>query len=348
LLRLMIQSLKVAAIIVLTLAILFTAQRALFHYLDVASASDGQPVTFVVSENETANSIADRLQADGLIRSSTYFKLKMRLSNADSKLQAGRFTLQKGMSVDQIINALTTSAAVQVVTVRFQEGWRTEQIAETLVQAGLIQTTDQFTNAIQNGSWNYDFLASRPSNTSLEGFLFPDTYQFRADATPDDIINTMLQNFQTRVPAAEQAKAQALGLNFYQVMTIASIVEREAAVPEERPIIASVYYNRIKQTMPLQADPTVQYAVGKSGDWWPQISPNDLDTQSSYNTYQNPGMPPGPICDPSLASIEAALAPATTDYVYFVAKGDGSGQHLFAKTYAEQQANIKKVSGNKP
>ena len=347
-LRLMIQSLKVAAIIVLTLAILFTAQRALFHYLDTASASDGQPVTFVVNDSESVSSVADRLQQEGLIRSGTYFKLKMRLSNADSKLKAGRFTLHKGMSVDQVIEALTTSEAVQTVTIRFQEGWRTEQYAEALVQAGLIQTTDQFMTAIKDGTWNYDFLASRPSETSLEGFLFPDTYQFRADASPEDIINTMLQNYGTRVPTAEQAKAQALGLNLYQVMTIASIVEREAAVPEERPIIASVYYNRIKQNMPLQADPTVQYAIGKSGDWWPEITPNDLNVQNPYNTYQSPGLPPGPICNPSLASIDAALNPAQTDYLYFVAKGDGSGQHLFAKTYEEQQQNIRKVKGNNP
>jgi len=158
----------------------------------------------------------------------------------------------------------------------------------------------------------------------------------------------MLQDYGTRVPTAEQAKAQALGLNLYQVMTIASIVEREAAVPEERPIIASVYYNRIKQNMPLQADPTVQYAIGKGGDWWPEITPDDLNVQNPYNTYQSPGLPPGPICNPSLASIEAALNPAQTDYLYFVAKGDGSGQHLFAKTYEEQQQNIQKVSGNNP
>ncbi len=347
-LRLMIQSLKVAAIVVLTLAILFTAQRALFHYLDTAGASDGQPVTFVVNDSESVSSVADRLEQEGLIRSGTYFKLKMRLSNADSKLKAGRFTLHEGMSVDQVIEALTTSEAVQTVTIRFQEGWRTEQYAEALVQAGLIQTTDQFMTAVQDGTWNFDFLASRPSETSLEGFLFPDTYQFRADAAPEDIINTMLQDFQTRVPAAEQAKAQAMGLNLYQVMTIASIVEREAAVPEERPIIASVYYNRIKQTMPLQADPTVQYAIGKSGDWWPEITPNDLNVQNPFNTYQSPGLPPGPICNPSLASIEAALNPATTGYLYFVAKGDGSGQHLFAKTYEEQQQNIQKVNGNTP
>lgn len=344
-LRLMIQSLKVAAIIVLTLAIVFVSQRALFHYLNSASASSGQPVTFVVAENESVGSVATRLQDAGLIRSGTYFKLKMRLSNADSKLKAGRFTLDKGMSVDQIITALTTADNVQVINVRFQEGWRTEQYAEQLVQAGLIQTTDQFTQAIKNGTWNYDFLASRPSETSLEGFLFPDTYQFRADASPDDIINTMLANFGKRVPASEQAKAQDLGLNLYQVMTVASIVEREAVVPEERPIIASVYYNRLKKNMPLQADPTVQYAIGKTGNWWPQITPNDLNVQSPYNTYQTPSLPPGPICNPSVASIDAALNPAQTDYLYFVAKSDGSGTHVFAKTYDEQLRNIKKYGG---
>jgi UPF0755 protein len=345
LLRLMIQSLKVAAIIVLTLAIIFISQRALFHYLNSASASSGEPVTFVVADSETVNSVASRLQQAGLIRSGTYFKLKMRLSNADSKLKAGRFTLREGMSVDQIITALTTSDNVQVVNIRFQEGWRTEQYAEQLVQAGLIQTTDQFTQAIQNGDWNFDFLASRPNTKSLDGFLFPDTYQFRADATPDDVINTMLQNFEQRVSTSDQAKAQDLGLNLFQVMTVASIVEREAVLPEERPIIASVYYNRMKQNMPLQADPTVQYAVGKSGDWWPQISPSDLTVQSPYNTYQSPGLPPGPICNPSLASIEAALSPAQTDYLYFVAKSDGSGAHVFAKTYDEQLQNIQKYGG---
>ncbi len=344
-LRLMIQSLKVAAIVVLSLAIIFVSQRALFHYLNSASASSGQQVTFVVAESESVGSVATRLQDAGLIRSGTYFKLKMRLSNADSKLKAGRFSLEKGMSVDQIISALTTSDNVQVINIRFQEGWRTEQYAEQLVQAGLIQTTDQFTAAIQNGNWNYDFLASRPNETTLEGFLFPDTYQFRADATPADIINIMLQNYELRVPKNQQAKAQDLGLNLYQVMIVASIVEREAVLPEERPIIASVYYNRLKKNMPLQADPTVQYAIGTSGDWWPQITPNDLNVQSPYNTYRTPSLPPSPICNPSAASIDAALNPAQTDYLYFVAKGDGSGSHVFAKTYDEQLKNIQKYSG---
>lgn len=346
-LRLMIQALKVAAILVIALSVVFITERALTHYLDVSAASvSSEPVTFTVKDSESSSSVADRLQQAGLIRSATYFKLKMRLTNSDSKLKAGTYTLHQGMSINEIIDAITgaNASAVKVIEVRFQEGWRAEEYADKLVQVGLISTPDQFMNAVKANTWNYDFLNSRPSNASLEGYLFPDTYQFRADATPDDIINTLLQTFNTRVPPDLRSRAQALGYNFNQVMIIASIVEREAAVPSERPIIASVYYNRLKQNMPLQADPTVQYAVGQPGNWWPQITQADIDKSSPYNTYSSPGLPPGPICNPSLASIEAALNPAQTNYLYFVAKNDGSGTHAFATTYQEQLQNIQKYS----
>ncbi len=347
-LRLMIQALKVAAIAVLALAIVFISQRALSHYLSepTAAAGVGQEITFVVKDQETVDSVAQRLHQEGLIRSPTYFKIKMRLTNSDAKLKAGQFKLRKGMSVNQIIEALTggSSDTVNVVNVRFQEGWRTEQYAEKLVEVGLLQSTDQFMSAVKSGQWSEDFLASRPSGATLEGYLFPDTYQFRADATPEEIIDKLLQNFGERVPPEERAKAQALGLNFHQVLTIASIVEREAAVDSERPIIASVYYNRIKQGMPLEADPTVQYALGQPGNWWPELKPEDLQVTSPYNTYHQPGLPPGPICNPSLKSIDAALNPAKTDYLFFVAKNDGSGTHAFAKTLQEQNENIQKYS----
>jgi UPF0755 protein len=332
------QLLKVLVIVVLALFIIIVTQRTISQFLNGGS-SGNQTVVFTVSQNETVDEVAKNLEDQGLIQSATYFKLRIRLSNADANLKAGRFTLHQGMSVDQIIRALTTSENVEVVQVRFQEGWRTEQFADRLVQLGLISNTDEFMNAIKNGQWNYKFLSSRPSGATLEGFLFPDTYEFRAGGSTEDIINTLLQTFDQKVPSNVRAKADALGYNFYQVMTIASIVEREAVVAEERPIIASVYYNRLKEGMPLQADPTVQYAVGHPGDWWPDITQADIDKDNLYNTYLRPGLP-GPICNPSLASIEAALNPAQTDYLYFVAKGDGSGAHAFSKTYAEHQENI--------
>lgn len=332
------QLLKVLVIVVLALVIIFITQRTISHFLDGGSSGD-QTVIFTVNHNETVDEVAKNLEDQDLIQSATYFKLRIRLSNADANLKAGRFTLHQGMSVDQIIRALTTSENVEVVQVRFQEGWRTEEFADRLAQVGLISNADEFMKAIKDGQWNYNFLNSRPSNATLEGFLFPDTYEFRAGGSTEDIINTLLQTFDQKVPANLRAKADALGYNFYQVMAVASIVEREAVVAEERPIIASVYYNRLKEGMPLQADPTVQYAVGHPGDWWPEITQADIDKDIPYNTYRRPSLP-GPICNPSLASIEAALNPAQTDYLYFVAKGDGSGAHAFSKTYAEHQENI--------
>jgi UPF0755 protein len=334
------QLLKVLIILVLALVIIFFLQRTISHFLNGASAGN-QRVLFIVNKDETVDEVAKKLKDDNLIQSATYFKFKIRLTNADADLKAGRFTLHHGMTVDQIIHAITTSEDVETVKVRFQEGWRTEQYAERLQQLGLISSTDELMYAIKNGQWNYTFLNSRPSDATLEGFLFPDTYEFRAGGSTEDIINTLLQTFDQKVPANMRAKTNALGYNFYQVMTVASIVEREAVVPSERPVIASVYYNRVKAGMPLQADPTVQYALGHPGDWWPQITQDDLNTDDPYNTYLHPGLP-GPICNPSLASIQAALNPAQTDYLYFVAKGDGSGAHDFSKTYAEQQGNINK------
>ncbi len=346
-LKLMVQSLKIGAILVLAAVIVVTTQRTLARYLAAANADVGQPVTFVVEPDESVDSIAARLHEQGLIRSTTYFKLRMRLSNADTRIQTGRFVLYTGMSVNQIIQTLTSSEPIEVVRVRFQEGWRLEEYAEQLVQAGLISSPEEFIDAAQGEAWRttYDFLRDLPPGASLEGYLFPDTYEFRVDATPKEIIRTMLDNFDRRVSPALRARAAERGLNFHQVLTIASIVEREAAIPEERPIIASVFYNRLGQNMPLQADPTVQYMLGQPGRWWPALTPDDLLRPGLYNTYQHPGVPPGPICNPSLASIEAALEPAETNYLYFVVKGDGSGGHVFAATYEEHLRNINEQHG---
>lgn len=332
------QLLKVLVIVVLALVIIVITQQTISRFLNEESSGD-QTVIFTVNPNETVDEVAKKLEDQELIQSATYFKLKIQLSNADSNLRAGRFTLHQGMTVDQIIRALTTSENVEVVQVRFQEGWRTEEFADRLAELGLITNADEFMDLIKNGQWNYSFLSSRPSNATLEGFLFPDTYEFRVGGTTEDIIDTLLQTFDQKVPADMRAKADALGYNFYQVMAVASIIEREAVVAEERPIIASVYYNRLNEGMPLQADPTVQYAVGHAGDWWPEITQADIDQDIPYNTYRRPGLP-GPICNPSLASIEAALNPAQTDYLYFVAKSDGSGAHAFARTYDEHLQNI--------
>lgn len=349
-LRLTLQALKVAAIATVALLTLFFGQRLFTSSLDRARAGDTSPVLFAIAQDESSDAVAQRLTDLGLIRSGTYFKAKLRLRGADTQFVAGSHTLRDGMSVDEILDAITavssaapaTPRATSYVEFRTHEGWRTEEIAQLLVEKGLIKDREQFNAAVRDANLGrYGFLSARPVGASLEGFLFPDTYRVPTNATPQEIIGLMLDNWGTRVPQNMRANLPE-GISLYQALIVASIVEREAAIDSERSVIAGVYYNRLRGTPPLmlQSDPTVQYAVGKDSDWWPLVQPVDLRVTSPYNTYQVTGLPPGPICNPSLKSIQAAFAPAQTDYLYFVAKGDGT--HAFARTYEEHLDNIKK------
>ena len=336
------QLLVIVAIIATGAAIVFVGQSIVVAQLNSARDDVGREVDFVIEVDESVNSISERLYESELIRSSAYFRFRVRFTGEDQDIVAGRHALNTAMTTNQIIEALTSEDAIstQEKTVTFLEGWRTEQFAQQLVDQELIASVDEFMAAAIDPRWNneFAFLHTRPSGVGLEGYLFPDTYNFEIDATPAEIIEVLLQTFEERVPPELRLSSEALGLTFHQAMTLASIVEREAAVGEERPLIASVYFNRLTAGMPLQADPTVQYALGTSAEWWPVLSQSDYEEAGRYNTYLNPNLPPGPICNPSLASVEAALAPAQSDYVFFVAKGDGT--HAFASTFEEHQENI--------
>ncbi len=332
----------IASIAILAISIIFVTQRILTHYLNSAQSEEGREVAFVIEQEESVNSIATRLHDTGLIRSPSYFRFLVGFSGDDKDIVAGEHTLDTGMTTSKIIDTITSenAASIEEVTVQFIEGWRTEQYAEALIEAGLISSVDEFMDATKLARWNneFDFLHTRPSGVGLEGYLFPDTYIFRIDSTPEDIISILLQTFDDRVPLSLRSDAAALGLTMHQTITLASIIEREAAIEDERPVISSVYTNRILASMPLQADPTVQYELGGNGDWWPVLTPEDLRRDGRYNTYLNPNLPPGPICNPGLASIEAAFDPADTDFLYFVATGDGS--HAFATTFEEHERNV--------
>jgi UPF0755 protein len=349
-LRLTLQALKVAAIATVALLTLFFGQRLFNSYLERARTTEASPVLFTIEPDESTDSVGARLADLGLIRSTTYFKGKVRLRGADTKMKAGSHSLREGMSVDEILDTITvvvstkpgtpvTTSYVQYTTI---EGWRTEQIAQLLLDNGLIKDREQFYAALKDPSLSrYEFLANRPAGAGLEGFLFPDTYRVPQGVPTKDIVTLMLDDFDRRVPRNMRENTPE-GFSFYQALIVASIVEREAAIDSERSVIASVYYNRLRSTPPLrlQADPTVQYAVGQDGNWWPELGPPDLRRESPYNTYLVNGLPPGPICNPSLKSIQAALSPAQTDYLYFVAKGDGT--HAFARTYDEHLENVRK------
>ncbi len=181
-----------------------------------------------------------------------------------------------------------------------------------------------------------------PADATLEGFLFPDTYQVDPRGGPEPLVQAMLANFDAKVGTELRAAFAEQGLSLYQAVTLASVVEREAVLPEERPLIAAVFLNRLRLEMPLEADPTVQFALGQQPDgaWWkPSLSAADLEFDSPYNSYRYPGLPPGPIANPGLASLEAVAHPAASTLLYFRTACDGSGAHLFAETFEEHLQN---------
>ncbi|MHB8646399.1 MAG: endolytic transglycosylase MltG [Thermomicrobiales bacterium] len=354
--RFLIQAIKIGAIVVLA-GLTLVGARAAYDYAQSSSAKPtGQPVQVNIAKNESVASIGTDLKTKGLISNVNLFRVYVFVNQKAKYFQEGTYTLQKGMSLGQIVDRLAGTEVVAIapneVNVRIPEGVRIEQIPPILRDAGLGAAAADFLTTAKTGTWNYDFLKDRPAGAGLEGFLFPDTYKFTLDADATTVIKSMLDNFQTRWNMAldsQPASARGSGpngLNTYQVLIIASIVEREAGSDTDRADIASVYYNRLNLkpvALPLQADPTVQYAVGTETQWWKKdLTQSDLNSSSPYNTYKVPGLPPTPICSPSLKSIIAALTPSKTDYLFFVAKNDGSGTHAFAKTDPEQEANKRK------
>ena len=289
------------------------------------ASDDPTPVVFTVEPGETASDIALRLKRLGLIRDAELFRLLARSQGADSKLEAGRYELRANMTMGEIIEALQ-HGPMEEITVTIPEGWRAEQIADKLAEDVSVDP-DRFLDLVRGGQFDYQFLQDRPAGATLEGFLFPDTYYFPLQPTAQDIIERMLTNFDRRFTIEMRQKAAQREMTIYEVVTLASIVEREAVVAEERPIIAGVFLNRLAKGMTLEACPTVQYALGyqqDTGQWWK--TPLTLEelhrVNSPYNTYLHRGLPPGPICNPGLASMLAVLDPVDTDYLYFLAKGD--------------------------
>jgi UPF0755 protein len=304
-------------------------------------------VSFVVDTGETAVSIASRLQEMGLISDATLFRRFLQYNGMDASLEAGEYQLRRNMNMREIAEALQHSR-MQEVAITIPEGWRAEQVAD-LLTADNIMDGSVFLAAVRQGvAIDHPLLADRPNGVGYEGYLFPETYRLPAQATSEDLLTRMLDTMEGRLPIGWQSLASAQGLSFYEVLTVASIVEREAVVPDERPMIASVYLNRLQKGMYLEADPTVQYAMGyqtESGQWWktPVTLEEYESVNSPYNTYLYPGLPPGPICNPGISSILAVLQPAPTNYLFFLGRGDGS--HIFSETFEEHQRNIQLYQG---
>lgn len=354
--RVFAQTLKIASIVVLTILVAGGGVW-FFNYWTEREKSEmiGRAVTVTVSDDDDSASMAEKLQDAELIRYKPYFEMRMRFGNVE--LKPGTYTLRIGMSVPDIIDQITvkdtsggeTADATQTasgtpIKVTFIEGQRLEENADRLTEAGY-PNAEGYIKMAQNADpfrSRYWFLESVPEGKGLEGFLFPATYDILSTDEPQDVIDRQLQAFEDNFTQAMADQAQANGMTVYEAVTLASLVEREAAVAAERPTIAGVYENRIRQDMYLNADPTLQYALGAPGNWWPELN-SDLiakGDQTPWSTNTNYGLPPGPIANPGFASLQAAAQPEQTDYLYFVTKGDGSGEHVFAVTLDEQNQHI--------
>jgi UPF0755 protein len=316
--------------------------------LNQPAGDDDTPVPFIVNPGETAAQIATRLEEAGLISDAELFRRYVQYYDLDAGIEAGEFTLRQTMTIPEVAQTLQRGLiAEQVVTIR--EGVRLEQVAASVATQTTI-SEGEFLALARTGwrdaGFSFGFLGDIPAGATLEGFLFPDTYRLPEEATAVDLLERMLQTFEARVPVEMRTAAANRGLTLYDLVTLASIVEREAVLDAERPLIAGVYHNRLRDNWLLGADPTVQYNLGTPEDWWPVLSLEDTKLDSPYNTYRNLGLPPSPICNPGLASIQAVAYPEETQYFFFLAdctKNDGS--HLFAVTSEEHNANYAMCGG---
>jgi UPF0755 protein len=303
-------------------------------------ALHGAEQSFTVEVGESVDSVANHLQAVGLIRDSESFRSYLIYSGLDTSIQAGEYQLSTAMSALDIAHELQDSTPEQVTFVVLP-GWRLEEVAESLATSGLPITYDEFLSAAKTPPQGFEFLSG--ANT-VEGFLYPDSYIFSRDlSSAEEMIAEMVRNFGAHLTPDLTNGFQKQGLMVYQAVTLASMVERESVQDEEQALIASVYLNRFKIGMKLDADPTVQYAIGYNvlqQTWWTNpLSLLDLDVNSVYNTYRYEGLPPTPIANPSLKALRAVAFPAETTYLFFRAKCDGSGFHEFSETFDEHLQN---------
>ena len=281
-----------------------------------------QQIIFVVKKGEGVRSLAERLREEGLVRSPLGFFLTVRLNDLGTQIQAGDFRLSPTMSALGVAEGLTHGTIDSWLTI--PEGWRNGEIAMQLAQ--------------DLGVAEIEFLA-----LAKEGCMLPDTYLVPREASAEAIVAIFNRNFDLKVREKLASEIANSPYTLHEIITLASIVEREARLEEDRPKVASVLLNRLEVGMPLQADATLQYIKGydeATGKWWPPALSADKELNSPYNTYQNAGLPPGPIANPGLSAIRAVLNPASTNYVYYVSEADGITH--FAETYDQHLVNIEK------
>lgn len=322
---------KVLLVLLLLIALGIMGCLYFMNTLDKPLDPDStEEISVEIPEGTGANAIGEILEANGVISSATKFKLYLRTTDIEGDMKAGSYTLSPSMSFGEIIEMLINNE-VNDNTITFPEGLTIEQDAMKVAEANL-GTYEAFVYACENGSFDYSFL----KDNSLEGYLLPNTYRVKQGMTEEEIVDMLLNQFEdTVLPLYEEADPkikEKYTLN--EIITVASIIERECKVDEERPLVASVIYNRMDQNIMLQMCSTIQYLLLKeTGEVKETLYESDLAIDSPYNTYIHYGLPPAPICSPGIASIKAALEPADTDYLYFVLSSKLDGTSEFSSDY---------------
>lgn len=332
---------KLAAIIViLVLAIALIIATPYIKELVSVTSIEGEEVVIEIPKGASTEDIGEVLKENELIKSVTIFKIRAKMADNGAKMNYGTFKLNRGMCIPDIIDILAgTYATRATVTFTVPEGFSVQQIALRAEELGLC-SKNEFLDAL-NDDYDYYFLDNIPSQNDtdyrLQGFLYPETYEFFADATAHDVIDKMLGQFEKEIKNIKIPKDKSL----YEVITVASLLEREALLESEMPTIAGVIYNRIEKGMRLQIDATVQYAVTEGEYNINRVTYDDLEVNSPYNTYKIAGLPAGPISSVSAVAIRAAVEPDEHNYLYYhtdTKKNDGS--HIFTETYNEHLATM--------
>jgi len=288
------------------------------------------PAKIEVVKGDTLSSVAEKLERAGVIDSAFMFKVEARLEGYGTEIKTGEYTFARGEDIRKILEKLTAGEAIPTLAVTIPEGLTLGQTSQEVARQSDIPAA-KFEEAARRTDYGYGFLEN-PEIETTEGFLFPKQYEFEEGTTASQMVTRMLEQYLLETQTLDVSGAkERLNLSEYELVTVASLIEKEAASPEERPLVASVIYNRLHKDMPLQIDATIHYALGHSKE---ELSLADLKIESPYNTYENTGLPPGPICSPSRQSLEAAMNPAETDYLYYVLQANGK-EHFFTSNYNE-------------
>ena len=302
--------------------------------LEPVDPAASEAVPFRVDPGASTSEVASALAEENLVHDGRVFALYTRYRGYDGRIQSGWYHLTRAMTPDEILEYLV-DGRVSERSFTVPEGLNVGQTLRALEEQGM-GTSEELEAAASRADLVADWLPSDYAGDSpLEGYLHPNTYRIPWDAGADDVIVRMIDGFREYWNAERAGRAEALDMTVHEVVTLASIVEREAVAEAERPVVSGVFHNRMEIGMRLEACATVHYAIGRPGG---ELSNADLETESPYNTYRVGGLPPGPIASPGAASLDAALYPESVPYLYFVAKDDGT--HAFAETFAEHQANI--------